>query len=153
MTTEDFKRKLAAILNADVKGYSRLIGEDEDATVSTLNAYREVMGVLIQKHRGQVMLRHLDCGDLKMDWPGFDVSTAAISIYWPFHANVATFAQTGKTHGALGSLHHSCFVLTEVNDVSQGKGSGRVSIHGRIEDESNRRAGTDGFIQKLFDRR
>jgi len=35
MTTEDFKRKLAAILNADVKGYSRLIGEDEDATVST----------------------------------------------------------------------------------------------------------------------
>jgi class 3 adenylate cyclase len=59
MTTEDFKRKLVTILHANVKGYSRLIGEDEDATVSTLNAYREVMGVLIQKHRGQVMLRHL----------------------------------------------------------------------------------------------
>jgi TolB-like protein/class 3 adenylate cyclase/Flp pilus assembly protein TadD len=55
MATHDFKRKLAAILHADVKGYSRLMGEDEKATVSTLNAYREVMGVLIQKHRGRVV--------------------------------------------------------------------------------------------------
>ena len=55
MTTEDFKRKLAAILHADVKGYSRLMGEDEKATVSTLTAYREVMGVFIQKHRGRVV--------------------------------------------------------------------------------------------------
>jgi len=55
MATQDFKRKLAAILHADVKGYSRLIGEDEDATISTLTAYREVMGMLIQKHRGRVV--------------------------------------------------------------------------------------------------
>jgi TolB-like protein len=40
MATQDFKRKLAAILHADVKGYSRLMGEDEEATVRTLNAYR-----------------------------------------------------------------------------------------------------------------
>jgi adenylate cyclase len=49
MPTEGFKRKLTAILHADVKGYSRLMGEDEVATVSTLSAHREVMGVLIQK--------------------------------------------------------------------------------------------------------
>jgi TolB-like protein/class 3 adenylate cyclase len=55
MAVQDFKRKLAAILHADVKGYSRLIGEDENATISTLTAYREVMGVLIQKHRGRVV--------------------------------------------------------------------------------------------------
>ena len=55
MATQDFKRKLAAILHADVKGYSRLMGEDEEATVSTLIAYREVMGVLIRKHRGRVV--------------------------------------------------------------------------------------------------
>jgi TolB-like protein/class 3 adenylate cyclase/Flp pilus assembly protein TadD len=55
MATQDFKRKLAAILHADVKGYSRLMGEDEEATVSTLTAYREVMGVLIKKHRGRVV--------------------------------------------------------------------------------------------------
>ncbi len=55
MATEDFKRKLTTILHADVKDYSRLMGEDEDATVSTLTAYREVMGVFIQKHRGRVV--------------------------------------------------------------------------------------------------
>jgi len=33
MTTESVKRKLTAILSADVKGYSRLMGEDEVATV------------------------------------------------------------------------------------------------------------------------
>jgi len=41
MTTEDFKRKLTAILSADVVGYSRLMGEDEEATVRTLNKYKE----------------------------------------------------------------------------------------------------------------
>ena len=55
MTTEGVKRKLAAILSADVKGYSRLMGEDEDATVRTLTAYRTIMVMLIQKHQGRVV--------------------------------------------------------------------------------------------------
>jgi adenylate cyclase len=55
MTTQDFKRKLTAILHADVKGYSRLIAEDEEETVSTLTAYREGMGLLIRDHRGRVV--------------------------------------------------------------------------------------------------
>jgi adenylate cyclase len=40
MTMEDFKRKLTTIFSADVAGYSRLMGEDEVATVKTLTAYR-----------------------------------------------------------------------------------------------------------------
>jgi adenylate cyclase len=55
MTTQEVKRKLAAILSADVKGYSRLMGEDEEWTVHTLTAYKEVMGGLIQQHRGRVV--------------------------------------------------------------------------------------------------
>ena len=43
MTPEKFKRKLAAILSADVKGYSRLMGEDEEGTIRTLKAYMEVI--------------------------------------------------------------------------------------------------------------
>ncbi len=35
MASEDFDRKLTAILSADVAGYSRLMGDDEAATVST----------------------------------------------------------------------------------------------------------------------
>jgi len=55
MTTQEVKRKLAAILSADVKGYSRLMGEDEKGTVRTLNAYKEVMADLIQQHHGRVV--------------------------------------------------------------------------------------------------
>jgi adenylate cyclase len=55
MATEDFKRKLTAILSADVKGYSRLMGEDEEATVRTITAYREVIASVVQKHRGRVV--------------------------------------------------------------------------------------------------
>jgi len=55
MTTQDVKRKLTAILSADVKGYSRLMGEDEESTARTLNAYKEVMTDLIQHHRGRVV--------------------------------------------------------------------------------------------------
>jgi adenylate cyclase len=55
MSAESFKRKLTAILSADVKGYSRLMGEDEDATIRTLSTYRELMSTLIQKHRGRVV--------------------------------------------------------------------------------------------------
>jgi len=55
MATEQFKRKLTAILSADVEGYSRLMGEDEDGTIRTLTTYRELMSTLIQKHRGRVV--------------------------------------------------------------------------------------------------
>jgi TolB-like protein/class 3 adenylate cyclase len=55
MTTQEVKRKLAAILSADVKGYSRLMGEDEVGTIHTLNAYKEVMARFIQHHHGRVV--------------------------------------------------------------------------------------------------
>jgi adenylate cyclase len=50
MAEKGFKRKLTAILSADVEGYSRLMGDDEEATVRTITAYREVMATLIQQH-------------------------------------------------------------------------------------------------------
>src|SRR4030043_2240062 len=55
MTAQEVKRKLAAILSADVKGYSRLMGEDEEGTIRTLNAYKEVITGFIQKHQGRVV--------------------------------------------------------------------------------------------------
>jgi len=55
MATEGFKRKLTAILSADVKGYSRLMADDEAATVKTIATYREVMASLIKQHRGRVV--------------------------------------------------------------------------------------------------
>jgi len=49
------ERKLTAILSADVEGYSRLMGEDEEATIRTLTSYQKVMAFLIELHRGRVV--------------------------------------------------------------------------------------------------
>ncbi|MEE8540173.1 MAG: adenylate/guanylate cyclase domain-containing protein [Desulfobacterales bacterium] len=55
MKDTDFKRKLTAILSADVKGYSRLMSENEAATVRTITRYRQVVSELTEQHRGRVV--------------------------------------------------------------------------------------------------
>jgi adenylate cyclase len=55
MSQEGFKRKLTAILSADVKGYSRLMGDDEETTVRTLTNYRKVISTLVIDHKGRVV--------------------------------------------------------------------------------------------------
>jgi len=49
------ERKLTAMLCADVYGYSRLMGENEGATLSTLTAYRKIIDSLIENHRGRLV--------------------------------------------------------------------------------------------------
>jgi adenylate cyclase len=48
-------RKLAAILYADVAGYSRLTGDDEDATHRTLSEYLDLISSSVESHRGRIM--------------------------------------------------------------------------------------------------
>ena len=55
MADEGFKRKLAAILSADVEGYSRLMDDDEEATVRTLTSYRTAITDLTQQFRGRIV--------------------------------------------------------------------------------------------------
>jgi adenylate cyclase len=69
MATQDFKRKLTAILSADVKGYSRLMGEDEEATVRTITAHRKVITSVIEKYRGRVV-----------DSPGDNILAEFVSV-------------------------------------------------------------------------
>jgi adenylate cyclase len=47
------ERKLTAILCADVFGYSRLMGEDEEATLRVLSSYRKLIDSLIEQHHGR----------------------------------------------------------------------------------------------------
>jgi len=47
------ERKLTAILCADVYGYSRLMGGDEEATLVTLTAHRKIIDSLIERHHGR----------------------------------------------------------------------------------------------------
>ena len=55
MNEEQAQRKLAAIFIADVAGYSRMMRDDEMATVNILSTYREVMVTLIRQHRGRIV--------------------------------------------------------------------------------------------------
>jgi adenylate cyclase len=55
MAQEGFKRKLTAILSADVVGYSRLMDKNEEATILTLKDYHEVMSNLIRQYEGRVV--------------------------------------------------------------------------------------------------
>src|SRR6202158_380443 len=47
------ERKLAAILCADVHGYSRLMGLDEEATLHTLTSHRKLIDSQIENHHGR----------------------------------------------------------------------------------------------------
>ncbi len=55
MASKGTQRKLTAILSADVVGYSRLMGADEEATVEAITAYRKVFSNYVEQYRGRVV--------------------------------------------------------------------------------------------------
>ncbi len=72
-------RKLAAILYADVAGYSRLTGEDEDATHRTLGEYLDLISSTVESNRGQVIHYAGDAVLAKFD-AVVDAMSAAVAI-------------------------------------------------------------------------
>ena len=79
MAEKHLPRKLAAILYADVAGYSRLTGEDEDATHQALSEYLDLITNSIQDHRGQVMHYAGDAVLAKFD-AVVDTLSCAVSV-------------------------------------------------------------------------
>jgi len=69
MAEEGFKRKLTSIFSADAVGYSRLMEDDEEATVRTLTSYREVIATLIKQHNGIIV-----------DSPGDNILAEFVSV-------------------------------------------------------------------------
>jgi adenylate cyclase len=55
MANISMQRKLRAIFSADVKGYSKLMGEDDEHTINTITAYRKIIVELIETHHGRVV--------------------------------------------------------------------------------------------------
>jgi adenylate cyclase len=56
MASEQIKRKLTAILAADIAGYSRLVGVDEEATLSRLRALRsDLIDPAVARHNGRIV--------------------------------------------------------------------------------------------------
>ena len=95
------ERKLTAILSADVEGYSRLMGEDEEATIRTLTSYRQAMETLIRMHRGRVV----DCpGDNLLAEFGsvVDAVQCAVVIQTTLRAENANLAQRRRMEFRIG---------------------------------------------------
>jgi adenylate cyclase len=55
MSPKNLTRRLSAILSADVEGYSRLMREDEEATVRTITTHRTAMTHMVEQYRGRVV--------------------------------------------------------------------------------------------------
>ena len=91
MAEEGFRRKLTTMFSADVAGYSRLMGQDEAATVKTLKVYRGIMTELIKQHRGRVV-----------DSPGDNLLAEFISVVDAVQCAVAVQKEFQARNAELG---------------------------------------------------
>jgi adenylate cyclase len=126
MAEEGFKRKLTAILSADVEGYSRLMGDDEEATVQTLTSYRQVLTTLIQQHNGKVL-----------DSPGDNLLAEFVSVVDAVQCAVAVQKEIKARNEELTENRRMQFRIgINLGDVIQEKdriyGDG-VNIAARLE--------------------
>jgi adenylate cyclase len=95
------ERKLAAILSADVVGYSRLMAEDEGATIRTLTDYREAISMLVRQHRGRVVDSPGD--NLLAEFPtALDAVQAAVEIQRVIGARNADLAPERRMEFRIG---------------------------------------------------
>jgi adenylate cyclase len=126
MAEEGFKRKLTAILSADAVEYSRLMGEDEEATVRTITAYREVLSTLIEQHNGKVL-----------DSPGDNLLAEFVSVVDAVQCAVAVQKEIKARNDALPENRRMQFRIgINLGDVIQEEeriyGDG-VNIAARLE--------------------
>jgi TolB-like protein/class 3 adenylate cyclase/Tfp pilus assembly protein PilF len=126
MADEGFKRKLTAILSADVEGYSRLMGDDEEATVRTLTSYREVVSTLIRQHNGEVL-----------DSPGDNMLAEFVSVVDAVQCAVAVQKEISARNEGLPENRKMLFRIgINLGDVIQEEGriyGDGVNIAARLE--------------------
>ena len=126
MTQIGFKRKLAAILSAAVEGYSRLMGEDEEATIRTLTEYREAITKSVKFHKGRVV-----------DSPGDNVLAEFSSVVGAVKCAVETQKKISERNASLPENRRMLFRIginlgdiVEEDDRIYGDG---VNIAARVE--------------------
>ena len=120
------QRKLAAILSADVQGYSRLMGQDEVATVRALATCRDLVAGVIGAHRGRVV-----------DMPGDNILAEFASAVDAVQAAAAMQDQLGACNAQLPEGRRMAFrVGVNLGDVIEDDGriyGDGVNIAARIE--------------------
>ena len=119
-------RKLAAILYADVAGYSRLTGEDEDTTHRILTEYLDFISTTVDSHRGKVMHYAGDAALAKFD-AVVDAMSAAVAIQNELNTRNQGLPDERKVHFRIG---------VNLGDVIEDRGDiygDGVNIAARIE--------------------
>ena len=120
------ERKLAAILAADVEGYSRLMHEDEEATLATLSSHRAIIDGLIAAGRGHII-----------GSAGDSVLAEFASIIDAVHCGVAIQQALAKANAALAPERRMEFRIgINVGDVMVRDGSvfgDDVNVAARLE--------------------
>jgi adenylate cyclase len=137
------QRKLAAILSADVVGYSRLMAEDESATIRTLTDYREAISMLVRQHRGRVVDSPGD--NLLAEFPtALDAVQAAVEIQRVIGARNADLPGERRMNFRIGvhlgdiSLEGERLYGEGVNIAARLEGlaeSGGVCISGTVQEQ------------------
>jgi TolB-like protein/class 3 adenylate cyclase len=126
MTKEGFKRKLTAILSADVEGYSRLMDQDEEETIGTLTAHRSAITDVVRQYRGRVV-----------DTPGDNILAEFISVVDAVNCSVEIQRDLAQRNAELPPEHKMEFRIgVNVGDVVEEEdriyGDG-VNIAARVE--------------------
>jgi adenylate cyclase len=126
MTMDILKRKLTTILSADVKGYSRLMGEDEEWTLRTLNNYKGLIRNLVGEHRGRVVASPGD--NVLAEFASVvDAVECAVEIQQVLRAKNALLPETRKMEFRIGI---NLGDVIEEEDSIYGDG---VNIAARLE--------------------
>jgi len=127
MANERIKRKISAILISDVVGYSRLMEDDEESTIRTLEAYRETITNLIQQHNGRVVDFPAEDNSLSEFASVVDAVQCAVEIQHVIKAKNAVLPETRRMEFRIGI---NLGDVIEEEDRIYGDG---VNIAARIE--------------------
>jgi adenylate cyclase len=126
VSTPALQRRLTAILSADVAGFSRLMGEDEAATVQTLGTCRNLVADVIAGHRGRVV-----------DMPGDNVLAEFASAVDAVQAAVAMQEQLTRCNASLSEARRMSFRIgVNLGDVIAEEGriyGDGVNVAARIQ--------------------
>jgi adenylate cyclase len=126
MADKGFKRELAAILSADVEGYSRLMDDDEEATVRKLSTYRTAIADLVQQFRGRIV-----------DTPGDNILAEFTSVVDAVNCGVEIQRELAERNAALPYNRKMKFRIgVNLGDVIEEEGriyGDGVNIAARVE--------------------
>ena len=142
MNYKDIKRKLTAILSADVEGYSRLMEDDEETTVRTLTAYRTAISDLVHQFRGRIV-----------DTPGDNILADFTSVVDAVNCAVEIQSELAERNAEFLENRRMQFRIgLNLGDVIEEKGriyGDGVNIAARVEALAD--AGGIGISGRVYD--